>query len=634
MLKWIHNYIEERSIKVRVDRHFSETGSIEAGVPQGGVCSPMEDMPASSEEVQLHIYADDITITCSATNVEETKANMQRYLNKFSKWCREWGLCINPGKTYLQMFTRKRVSIPILRINDKVIEHVKEKRLLGLILDAPRLTWSAHINYLKINCMKRVSLMKTFASTKWGASMVIMRQFYISYIQAKINYGSVVYASSAGSYLQKLDIIQNACMRMILGARRSTPILSLQAESHIPPLQLKRNYLLVKEYMKLMFRPKKDYTCWCLGICEGDKASPFNEKTKKILEQQEIKDIVPTPTRLISQIPPWEDITTYIIMNTEDQAMQNNHTFQDYRENNWTHYQFLYTDGSKRYAPEVTVACGLYIEQGRRSHCWKLRPEHSIISAELYAILKALQYIEIYIREQNCVVFTDSLSALQLIIGVSTKYIKIINEIQRLLLTLNSTRRVILHWVKSHSGIMGNECADRVANLGHDNNRSENYKLTKEEWYSVLKSKFTFYWNKHWQDQIRLTNKGVALLESRTSIQQKIPITTRNRRLEIVIYRLRMGHVGLAKYLHRFNMKDTEQCESCFVPETVQHFLLYCSRYATERQIMFSNLRKMGVMHMTLRCLLGGEQKGVVFNRCVLNQTMKYITMTGRLDSL
>ena len=563
---------------------------------------------------------------------------MQTYLNELAKWCDKWGLCINPGKTYLQMFTRKRVRIPILRIKNKVIENKKEKRLLGLIFDAPYLTWSAHINYLKTNCIKRISLMKTFAYAKWGASMVVMRQFYLAYIQAKINYGSVVYASSADSHLQKLDIIQNTCMRMVLGARKSTPILSLQAESHIPPLHLKRKYLLVKEYIKYIHRPEGDYTSRLLGldfqnICEYSR-TPFNEKVNRAMELLGIENIRQKPTRLISQVPPWQDVTAFVVLNTQEQAMHNNDIFQYYKEIHWGQYQFIYTDGSKRDQPETSTACGMYGEQNKRGWCWKLRPEHSVISAELYGIWKALQYIEIDMKEQDYVVFTDSLSALQMIIGTNTKYVEIVNKIQNILLILNNRRRVFLHWIRSHSGITGNEIADRIANLGHENNKSENYKLTKEEWYSILKRKFILCWNNYWQVQARATSKGLALFEARNNIEQKIPIISRNRRAEIVIYRLRMGHVGVAQYLSRFNMKDTELCDTCLVPETVHHFLINCSKYSQERKVLSNSLRKMGITRMTLRCLLGGEQRSGAFNKAIINHTIKYVTMTGRIDSL
>ena len=69
-----------------------------------------------------------------------------------------------------------------------------------------------------------------------------------------------------------------------------TPMLSLQAESHIQPLTLRRDYLTVKEYAILLYRPSGDHTNKALGILNGiniETIEPFNSfiyKKKKILD--------------------------------------------------------------------------------------------------------------------------------------------------------------------------------------------------------------------------------------------------------------------------------------------------------------------------------------------------------------
>ena len=86
-----------------------------AGTPQGAVLSPLlfnlmlSDFP-TSEDVDLFVYADDISVSCSNSDAGEAKLIMQRYLNKFSRWAETWGLIINLQKTIVQHFTRKKVS--------------------------------------------------------------------------------------------------------------------------------------------------------------------------------------------------------------------------------------------------------------------------------------------------------------------------------------------------------------------------------------------------------------------------------------------------------------------------------------------------------------------------------------------
>ena len=59
---------------------------------------------------------------------------------------------------------------------------------------------------------------------------------YKVYIRTKLTYGTTAIASAADSRLENLNKVQNAALRVALGARRSSPILALQAESNFPPL--------------------------------------------------------------------------------------------------------------------------------------------------------------------------------------------------------------------------------------------------------------------------------------------------------------------------------------------------------------------------------------------------------------
>ena len=70
----------------------------------------------------------------------------------------KWWLEINPSKTVVQIFTKKRIEIPLLRMKEPVIENKKQQRLLGMIFDSPNLTWKPHIEYLIVDCMQRMNI--------------------------------------------------------------------------------------------------------------------------------------------------------------------------------------------------------------------------------------------------------------------------------------------------------------------------------------------------------------------------------------------------------------------------------------------------------------------------------------------
>jgi len=68
------------------------------------------------------------------------------------------------------------------------------------------------------------------ASTQWDEDPVILGMFYKSFIRSKLDYGSTLYGSASKLQLQKIEIFQNKCLQLIIGALNSTPVTALDAE--------------------------------------------------------------------------------------------------------------------------------------------------------------------------------------------------------------------------------------------------------------------------------------------------------------------------------------------------------------------------------------------------------------------
>lgn len=116
--------------------------------------------------------------------------------------------------------------------------------------------------------------------------------------------------------------------------------------------------------------------------------------------------------------------------------------------------------------------------------------------------------------------------------------------------------RATLQWGRAHCGIKGNEVADRAANLGHNNIMSAMSDLSFEELSLILEGNANQYWERSWRRNVILTDTGKFMFNLKPRICNTSWIKIKSRRLECSITRLRIGHAGVNKHLHRFEMKE------------------------------------------------------------------------------
>ena len=132
-LGWTRSFLEGRTFEVFILGKLSEKYDIETGVPQGATLSPrlfsvfMGDIPILPG-VNDSLFADDLCFYVVADEYDEALHNMQEALNNFHTWAAEWRVNVNPDKSYVQCFTRKRITSPIsLKYGDVPIPYAKQQ---------------------------------------------------------------------------------------------------------------------------------------------------------------------------------------------------------------------------------------------------------------------------------------------------------------------------------------------------------------------------------------------------------------------------------------------------------------------------------------------------------------------------
>ena len=122
---------------------------------------------------------------------------LQGCLGKIESWADTNGFRFSKSKTVCMHFCTKRIphADPCLTLYNSEIPIVSETKFLGLIFDS-KLSFKAHIDYLKKKCLKAMNLLRVVSNTDWGADSTTLLRLYRSLVRSKLDYGCVVYGSA------------------------------------------------------------------------------------------------------------------------------------------------------------------------------------------------------------------------------------------------------------------------------------------------------------------------------------------------------------------------------------------------------------------------------------------------------
>ena len=628
LLKWIAAYLEDRCFRVSFEGELSTIRKISSGVPQGAILSPtlfnvmMSDLPRNTEVISSE-YADDITIYCTGENILTITNFMQSAINNFYRWTKDWGLSLNQLKTKCMLFTKKHVQPIPLNIDNINIEYVREHKFLGVYFDAPGLRWKHHIHYIKDSSINKINLLKSISHHKWGADRQMLLKLYIALVRSRLDYGSIFYNTCCKSHIDKLNVIQNTCLRIATGARKTTPINSLEVESDIPPLNIHRQLLICKYYYRISQLSISLPIVKELFLSTDHVNRRWNNTTivpplriraETILMDLSIAPSPPIFADILSPIPPWVDITNIFkaifIPNMNVAQMSSGQAHQMYlamMDTTYLNYLPIFTDGSKVSEPEVSSAA-MSVPSMNLIYGWKLPACYTVLHSEMFAIKQALNWIKSNPTiSDKIVIFSDSLSSIYLLMDRSpTTHLYIAYYIQKLLFELSGIVDIKIQFIPGHKDIPGNESADQAATAAHSRNVIMNAAISREEKVRSVKLKLCKLWENAWINNVEVTGKGEHLMKVRSSVGFWQWSSNKCRVIETSIARLRLGHAGLNEHLHRFRMRDSALC-GCGKVESVTHYLLQCPAHYSYRNLMKSKLLQLSV-DLSLKNLLGGGE--------------------------
>jgi hypothetical protein len=258
MTKFIKSFISGRRTRIRLQGDESEWIETKTGIPQGSPLSPvlflffiselLEKFQTTQGNKLAFGFIDDTNIIAWSGSARENCRTLERAHEECEKWANRHGARFSPEKYKLIHFTKKRKDNQddlksIIKIQGHETKPETALKVLGVWVD-PKMTWKIHIQEATKKGLSAYNALARLVSSTWGPSMEKSRVLYQAVVRPAMLHTAPAWEPQIKTNKQKnnklrsLRNIQNKCLRKVTGGYERTPIVLLEKETAIPPLEL------------------------------------------------------------------------------------------------------------------------------------------------------------------------------------------------------------------------------------------------------------------------------------------------------------------------------------------------------------------------------------------------------------
>ncbi|CAH2102081.1 unnamed protein product [Euphydryas editha] len=265
VLRWFQNYLGGRRQRVKIDDSFSSWHDVGAGVPQGGVLSPLLfTMFINSISQNLtshyHMYADDLQIytRSSLDNLSAAVSSTNGDLATIYQWSKSFGLKVNPSKTQTivigSQYILSRIdwsNIPPIIYDNVPIPYSSTVKNLGVFLDV-NLSWAHHIKELSKRTFAALRSLRRLQSFLPIPTKTMLAQ---SLLLSVLDYADASYPNLTEDQLNTLERLQNVAIRYVFGLRKYDHISEFRSKLKWLPIRFRRNLHMLSLLYCVLFSP-------------------------------------------------------------------------------------------------------------------------------------------------------------------------------------------------------------------------------------------------------------------------------------------------------------------------------------------------------------------------------------------
>ena len=192
------NYLSGRKQYTEVNNQKSSTKPVNCGVPQGSLLGPrlytiqVNDLPESTSEGELSLFADDTNVYCIGTDIEEVIDTLNRIMAEVYDWCVKNKLTVHPGKSEAMILRRTPFIGPLrlLMYGGNLIKFVTVANCLGIDIDH-KLSWNLQIKKVCKSFSKKLGALKRMGYLP----RKVLEEVYFKMVISSTVYGISVWGS-------------------------------------------------------------------------------------------------------------------------------------------------------------------------------------------------------------------------------------------------------------------------------------------------------------------------------------------------------------------------------------------------------------------------------------------------------
>jgi len=372
---------------------------------------------------------------------------MQWALSTVEAWCNEVGLTVNPDKTGLVAFTKKRKLQGFFEpyFFGARFSLSGSVKYLGVALDS-WLTWREHVEVKVKKARNLLWACWRACEAGWGLGPRVVRWLYVAIVRSTVTFASLVWwpGCQMTTAKRKLSKVQTLACLGITGAIRMTPTCAMKVLVGLPPLDL----VIQGEARSVAHR------LWSLGC--WSYLHPRCGHSHILTQLQKSDPIYAMGIDIMKPVFNLEP-KYRVTMLTREEWTRSPGTPPVVKGLVW------FTDGSRT---EEGTGAWVFGQSVNRRPSISLGKHTTVFRAEVYAILAWVHKVRTQDRPEKYVsICSDSQAALKALQAARTMS-PLVRQCQQALNDISARHVVGLFWVPGHAGVRGNEIADELARGG------------------------------------------------------------------------------------------------------------------------------------------------------------------------